>query len=162
MLPKVFQRLLLRCSQTTGLAAGKSVIDDLVDDRIVHRCRFGKEGGHHGELYGNGVRPSKSRPHGDHCIGNPGNQEASTNQHCHLTQGKWETVGSENSWTIQSVWQAWRRGKSFIPPLPPKGPFSSQRLGFIDFWEFDTSLIPFATSCPLSILEFQCPQRPKI
>lgn len=116
MLPKVFQRLLLRCSQTTGLAAGKSVIDDLVDDRIVHRCRFGKEGGHHGELYGNGVRPSKSRPDGDHCIGNPGNQEASTNQHCHLTQGKWETVGSENSWTIQSVWQAWRRNKSFISP----------------------------------------------
>lgn len=88
ILPKVFQRLLLRCSQATSLAAGKSVIDDLVDDRIVHRRRFGKKGRHHGELYGNGVWPSKSWPHGDHCIGNPGNQEACTDQHRHLTQGK--------------------------------------------------------------------------
>lgn len=56
----------------------------MIDDGIVHGCWFSKECWHHRKLYWNGVWPSKSWPHRDHCIRNPCNQESSTNQHCHL------------------------------------------------------------------------------
>lgn len=100
ILPEVFQRFLLGCFQTTSLATGKLVIDNLVNDGVVHGCWFGKEGWHHGELYGDGVWPSKSWPHRDHCVGNPGNQEASANQHGHLVRERkrQRTKSQEDRW----------------------------------------------------------------
>ena len=38
ILPEVFQRFLLGGLQTTSLATGKFVIDDLVNDGVVHCC----------------------------------------------------------------------------------------------------------------------------
>lgn len=74
--------------KTGGFNAGVFQVHHLVDDGVVHGWRLGQQRGNDRYRDGHCVRLTKCRHYWNHCIRDPGYQEACADQHRHLGEHK--------------------------------------------------------------------------
>lgn len=98
----------LQETKTGGHCLGVFQVHNLVDDRVVHGWGLCQQRGNHRHRDGDWVWLTKRWHHWYHCIRNPGNQEACTDQHCHLR------TQSDRDRFVLSVVPLWAQQKCFL------------------------------------------------